>query len=352
MKKTLIAATALSLFAGAAMAQSSVTLFGVVDADARYLKTTGKTLNLVASDGYNSSRLGVRGTEDLGGGLKAGFWLEHGFATDTGTLNDALRFWNRRSSVSLMGEFGEIRLGRGKTSVRLHIDDFDPFSTTGLGDGSKVYSTLGSNADTLNRSDNMVSYFLPSTFGGVYGSVDIAAGEGSNVAAAPTVSTTSGGKKLQSGRVGYKVGGLNVAGGFASTTGAAGAKYKLTSLGGAYDFGAAKLSLNYSETKFLDRKQQITELGLVAPLGQGQLLASYSDSKANSAADLLAGTGDAKLFAVGYVYNLSKRSAVYTTYSEIKNHGLGTFAVAGSPSGFVAAGQKSSGFDVGVRHSF
>ncbi|MGE1135146.1 porin, partial [Bacillus velezensis] len=76
------------------------------------------------------------------------------------------------------GDFGEVRLGRGKTSTRLHIDDFDPYSTTGLGDVAKVYSVLGSGSDTLNRADNLVQYFLPSNLGGIYGSIDVAAGEG------------------------------------------------------------------------------------------------------------------------------------------------------------------------------
>ena len=349
MKKALIALAVLGLTGGAAVAQSSVTLFGVIDLAARHTKSSGATLNSLASDGYNSSRIGVRGVEDLGGGLKAGFWLEGALAADTGTA-DSSRFWGRRASVSLMGDFGEVRLGRGKTSARLHIDDFDPYSTTGLGDVSKVYSTLGSNADTLNRSDNMVQYFLPSNLGGIYGSVDVAAGEGANPNAAPGVS--SGGKKMQAARLGYKQGAINVAGAYASTTGAGNAKYKLASFGAAYDFGVVRPSLNYSEVKFNARKQEIYTLAVTAPLGQGQLLASYSNAKANAAARAdIAALDDAKMFAIGYVYNLSKRTALYTNYAEIKNSGKGTFgAVANSPT--VRPGEKSSGLDVGIRHSF
>lgn len=346
MKKTLIALAAFGL-TGAAIAQSSVTLFGVLDVNMRYAKSSGKTVKLLGTDGLNSSRLGVRGVEDLGGGLKAGFWLESAVNPDTGTV-DAARFWGRRTSVSLMGDFGEIRLGRGKTSTRLHIDDFDPYSTTGLGDVSKVYSALGSNADTLNRSDNMVQYFLPSNLGGFYGSVDVAAGEGSNPNTAAGV--TSGGKKAIGGRFGYKQGPISVAVAHEQTTGAGQDKYKMTSFGGGYDFGVIRPTINYSETKFRALQQKIITLGATVPLGQGYILASYSDSKANAAAEALNGVGDAKLFAVGYVYNLSKRSALYANYGQIENNGKGTFAVSGSPA--VTAGQKSSGVDVGVRHSF
>jgi predicted porin len=349
MRKAWIAIAVLGLSGGAAFAQSSVTLFGVIDLSARYTKSSGQSLKTLSPDGLSSSRIGVRGVEDLGGGLKAGFWLEAAVAADTG-LADGSRFWGRRTSVSLMGDFGEVRLGRGKTSARLHIDDFDPYSTTGLGDVSKVYSTLGSNADTLNRSDNMVQYFLPNNLGGIYGSVDVAAGEGANPNAAAGVN--SGGKKMQGGRIGYKQGPVNVAAGFASTTGAGNAKYKLTTIGGAYDFGVVRPSLNYSETKFNARKQTIYTVGVTAPLGQGQLLASYSDAKANAAARAdIAALDNAKLFAIGYVYNVSKRTALYTNYAEIKNAGKGTFgAVANSPA--VRPGEKSSGLDVGVRHTF
>lgn len=338
MKKALIALAVFGLTGGAAMAQSSVTLFGIVDANLRYTKSGGQTLKQLGTDGLNSSRLGVRGTEDLGGGLKAGFWLEAALNPDTGTV-DSSRFWGRRASVSLIGEFGEVRLGRGKTSTRLHIDDFDPYSTTGLGDVTKVYSVLGSGADTLNRADNQVQYFLPGNLGGFYGSVDVAAGEGAV------------GKKAIGGRVGYKNGPLHVSAALENTTGAGNDKFKQMSIGGAYDFGVVRPSFNYSQNKFRAAKQTIYTFALTAPLGQqGQILASYTDSKANNAAEAISGVGDAKLLAVGYVHSVSKRTALYTTVAEIKNNKLGRFAVAGSPA--VANGAKSTGFDVGIRHSF
>ena len=169
MKKSLVALAVLAGFAGAAAAQSSVTLFGVIDVAARYTKANGQDTKQLSNDGSSSSRIGVRGVEDLGGGLKAGFWLEGALAADTGTA-DSSRFWGRRASVSLMGDFGEVRLGRGKTSTRLVVDDFDVYTTTGLGDVTRTYSLLGSGIDTFNRADNLVQYFLPADLGGVYGS--------------------------------------------------------------------------------------------------------------------------------------------------------------------------------------
>ncbi|HWH83426.1 MAG TPA: porin, partial [Burkholderiaceae bacterium] len=111
MKKSLLALAVLGAFAGVASAQSSVTLYGTLDVNGRYVKADGQSRSLTQStDGINSSQLGFRGIEDLGGGLKAGFVLLAGVNPDSGTTNS--KFFNRRSTVSLMGGFGEVRLGR------------------------------------------------------------------------------------------------------------------------------------------------------------------------------------------------------------------------------------------------
>jgi len=342
MKKALIALAALGLTGGAAVAQSSVTLFGVVDADMKFVKSGDTKLKKLDSSGLSSSRFGVRGTEDLGGGLKAGFWLEGDVNPDTGTAGSA--FWGRRATVSLAGEFGEVRLGRNKTASRLQVEDFDPFSFTGLGSVGAIYSNLGSgNGTSYGRADNLVSYSLPGGLGGFYGGVDISAGEGANA------------NKGQSVRLGYKNGPLHVSGAFASTSNTSDTdKFKLLSIGGAYDLGVARPSLSYTETKYLSRKQQILTAAVTVPLGQGQLVASFTDAKANGAAETsvtgYSAIGDARLLAVGYAYNVSKRTALYTTFSQIDNKGAAKFIVNGAPA--AAAGQKSSGFDVGIRHSF
>ncbi|MFG6432366.1 porin [Roseateles sp. LYH14W] len=342
MKKALIALAVLGLTGGAAVAQSSVTLFGVVDAAVRYTKANGVTAKRLDSSGLGTSRLGVRGVEDLGGGLKAGFWLESQIDTDTGVAGGGSAFWGRRATVSLTGEFGEVRLGRNKTASRLHLEDFDPYAATGLPNTLAVYSNLGGgNSTAYGRADNLASYSLPGGLGGFYGGVDVAAAEGTLA------------NKHMSARAGYKAGPLHVSGTFANADGPA-AKYKLTSVGVAYDLGVAKPSFAYTQAKYGARKQTIYTAAVVVPLGQGSIQASYTDAKANTAAETAATgytrIGDASLLAVGYTYNLSKRTALYTTVAQISNDGAARFALSGSPA--VAAGGKSSGFDVGVRHSF
>lgn len=340
MKKALIALAVLGLTGGAAVAQSSVTLFGVIDADIKVVKTGGLTVKKLDSSGLNTSRFGVRGTEDLGGGLKAGFWLESQVDTDTGVAGGGAAFWGRRATISLAGDFGEVRLGRNKTVSRLHIEDFDPSAFTGLGSVSVLYSNLGSgNGTSFGRADNLASYSLPANLGGFYGGVDVSAGEGTST------------NKGQSVRAGYKQGPLHVSGAYASTSNAAdSSKFKLTSVGAAYDFGVVRPSLSYTESKYLARKQKVLTASLTAPLGQGQLWGSYSQAKTSGEAGF-ATVGTPKLFALGYIYNLSKRTALYTTFAELKNDGTTRFALGGAPAA-TANGQKSTGYDVGVRHSF
>ncbi|WP_343605561.1 porin [Roseateles sp.] len=339
MKKSLVALAVLAGFAGAAAAQSSVTLFGVIDVAARYTKANGNDTKQLSNDGSSSSRIGVRGVEDLGGGLKAGFWLEGALAADTGTA-DSSRFWGRRASVSLMGDFGEVRLGRGKTSTRLVVDDFDVYTTTGLGDVTRTYSLLGSGIDTFNRADNLVQYFLPADLGGVYGSFDVAAGEGTD------------GKKSYGGRLGYKAGDLNVAGGY-QTTDVANSKFKQLSLGASYDFKVVKVSGLYSQLKFGSRKQNVYTIGAVVPVtAAGSVTAQYTKAETNGTADAAAVgvRGDAQAFSIGYQHNLSKRTALYTTASIIDNDNS-NFRVANNAVA-AAAGGKSGGIDVGIKHSF
>lgn len=340
MKKSLVALAVLAGFAGAAAAQSSVTLFGVIDVAARYTKANGQNVKQLTNDGSSSSRFGVRGVEDLGGGLKAGFWLESALSADTGTA-DSSRFWGRRASVSLMGDFGEVRLGRGKTSTRLVVDDFDVYSTTGLGDVTRVYNTLGSSTQTINRADNLAQYFLPGGLGGAYGSFDVAAGEG-----------TVGGKSY-GGRLGWKDSAINVAAGYQSTEGVGTAKFKQLSLGGSYDFGMAKVSGLWTQLKFNSLKQNIYTIGAVVPVTTaGSVLAQFSDAETNNAADASnTAAGDAKFYTVGYLHNLSKRTSLYTTASLIDNSGRSSFRVQNNAVA-AARGGKSGGFDVGIKHSF
>lgn len=141
MKRTMLALSVLAASGGVA-AQSSITVFGVIDAGVSHYSTKsrswGPTLprqvtqsqTVLSPSGYASSRLGFRGTEDLGGGLSAGFWLEAPLSNDTG---GGIANFGRRSTLSLSGPFGELRLGRDYTASFWNDAVFDPFSVNGVG---------------------------------------------------------------------------------------------------------------------------------------------------------------------------------------------------------------------------
>ena len=343
MKKSFIVLALAAAAATSAQAQSTaVTLFGIVDASLRQVKNGGDSVSSLASGGINSSRLGVRGAEDLGGGLRAGFWLEHGFNLDTGTQSDASRFWNRRSTVSLIGGFGEVRLGRDFTPIYTGWSDFDAFSDNGVAAGGKFSDRIGSNVDTLTRSDNQLTYLLPA-MGGVYGQLSVAAGEG------------AAGRKMIAGRVGYSAGPLNVsvALGRTEVTPTAGSdEHEVITLGGSYDLGVMRVLAYWRQNEFGAGKVTVTSIGATGPLRSGTFRASFTraDGSGRTPAGTLIGDNDADQFALGYVHNLSKRSALYATYARVANDGRATYATGTPPA--LAAGATSTGYEFGVRHSF
>jgi predicted porin len=343
MKKFATLAVLAAASAGA-YAQSSVTLFGVLDVNARYVKNGDQKIKSLSGNGVNTSRLGVRGTEDLGDGLKAGFWLETGLNVDSGTQSDATRFWNRRATVSLSGNFGELRLGRDYTPTYLGYSDYDPFGDNGIAASGKFDSSLGTARDTGTRADNQIMYLTPGNLGGFYGRAAVAAGEG------------TAGKKYYGARGGYAAGPLDVSAAYGQTTvvPVAGGedKFKTFDAGASYDFGIVKATGYFTQSKFANQKLQVYSLGAIVPVGVGQIKAAYTHANASgtTAAGVNVDANDADQVAVGYIYNLSKRTALYTTAAYVKNKGNATFAVASAPA--IAAGQKSTGLELGMRHAF
>ena len=342
-------ATTLALLAvasAAASAQtSSVTLFGVLDVNARYVKNGDVSLKTLSNGGINTSRLGFRGTEDLGGGLSAGFWLETGINPDTGTTSDGSRFWNRRSTVSLTSvQLGEVRLGRDFTPTYTGYSNFDTFGSNGVAAVDKFFpSVLGSGnpaIDTGTRADNLVSWFTPKNLGGFYGQLSVAAGEGTS------------GKRYVGGRAGYAAGPLEVSAAYGQTevrpTSAAGDdNYEVATFGASYDFGVAKLLALYGQTKYSNLKVNVMEIGTHVPVGLGVVRASYVNVRAEGGA---IDPNDANQVALGYIHNLSKRTALYTTVARVNNKGNANYAVASSPT--MVAGKDSTGWELGLRHSF
>ena len=329
------AAAVLVTTAAGAHAQSSVTVFGILDVNARSVTTGNNTVRQLSTDGISNSRLGFKAEEDLGGGLRAGAWLESAINPDTGTINASGKFWHRRSTVSLFGPFGEVRIGRDLDASFWNLSIFDPFGTCGVGSGFNLVTGLGSGAATLLRADNAISYYLPSGLGGLYGQLEVAAGEG-----VP-------GNAYKGGRLGYQRGPLNVAIALAATRTATSDDFRVMNIGVSYNVGPVTAMALTNVAKYAAKKQVNWEVGLSAPVGVGELKASYQRADASGA-----GTdgNDAHQVAIGYVHNLSKRTALYGTYSQLTNEGNAAFVVGTPPA--AAAGRTSKGYEFGIRHSF
>jgi predicted porin len=334
--KRLLALAALSACAGAAFAQSSVTVFGVVDLSARAVSNDDTQYQL-ASGGLQSSRLGFRGTEDLGDGYSAGFWLEGELMPDSGNASGF--DFRRRSTVSLLGRNqGELRLGRDKVPTIYEWEDFDPFRDAGIGRSTRLQTASGivpsaGTYGTASRASNLVSYLTPGTLGGLFGQASVAAGEGQL------------GNKYAGGRVGYRSGPLMVSGSYGETEVTADTNAEVWTLGGTYDFQVVKLWGFVSSLENGSASQDNWLLGVTAPLGPVELRASYQSMEGGGRLD----GQEAKMVAVGGVYPLSKRTALYATYSRIDNDGTSFTIARGGP---LTRGSTSDGYEFGIRHAF
>ena len=384
MKKSLIALAVLAA-AGAASAQSSVTLFGIVDATLAHGRANGvgnANKTALTNSGYNSSRLGFRGTEDLGGGMSASFWLEGSLGNDDGTTGQRIPqgnqaaisqpadgaglVFNRRSTVSLAGSWGEVRLGRDYTPTFWNLTVFDPFGTNGVGTtmtlngsatglaspaASGTFVPNGSR-NVIVRASNDIGYFLPANLGGIYGQVNYWLGE--NVQNGAVTEDDGSGFGL---RVGYGSGPFNVAIAYAKTNygitaPGVGGDYKTWNVGGQWDFGVAKVMAQYVR----DKKDSTTEIdgrgwliGALVPVGAGEIRASYSAYKI----DFGAGADPrANQLALGYVHNLSKRTALYATVAHVRNKDGASMTLNGATVAAGAVNFRSTGYDLGIRHSF
>ena len=408
MKRTLIAFAVLT--AGGASAQSSVTLFGVIDATVSSYSNKAETPLGVGvttsstgqnSGGYASSRLGLRGTEDLGGGAAASFWLEAGLLSDSGngvTPSGGIAF-NRRSTVSLSGVLGEVRLGRDYTPTFWNDAVADPFTSNGVGinliatasgfnSPGQVANGFQGNPNYL-RASNSVGYFLPPSLGGFYGQVMYAFNEASKYdpgTLTPNLPNSQRAGRYVGGRFGYTKGPLDVAlAAGRSTIGDQFFQGTTTNLGiwniaATYDFGVVKLLGEYSHNKLKTEFSGIPPLpnafgftspganggliGATVPVGPGLIRAVYTQVKYNNVTALnqvapgLSPDPKSEKFALGYVHNLSKRTALYATVARIDNSNGADLTVGGPAfytkpiNGSVPTAQSSTGYDVGIRHIF
>lgn len=337
MNKRLIALTVLCSAAGAAAAQSSVTVYGIVDVGVSRIDDGSTKTTSMDSGILNGSRIGFRGEEDLGGGLSASFRLENGYSVDDGRMRQGGRLFGRQAWVGLNGSFGTVRLGRQDNPIHTALDSIDPFGTGLAGNIEFIFNGYDS------RSDNIVSYIAPK-MGGFYASVVYGLGEVPD-------STSTG--RLVGGMVGFKTGNFNVVLSHhnqnVADAGLDVGNEKTTMIGGVYNFGVVKAHAAYAQNKGDRLGVETTDshdamIGFTVPFGASTVMGSYSRKEGK-----LAARDKTELLALGYTYSLSKRTTLYTSYGVMRNNDTGTLGVDG---GTVVAGDDPKIFNVGLQHRF
>lgn len=339
-----LAAVSIAVSASLSHAQTAnVTLFGVVDANVQRFSASGApSVARVGSDGLTTSRYGLRGTEDLGGGMRASFWLEGAFSPDTGALantnsnnqstGSTASIFGRRSTVSLAGGFGELRAGRDLTPVFNNLSEFNVSGTNGTGNaGAMFYPQFTSY--THVRTSNGVSYLTPA-MGGFYVQATYAMGE--------NAANSDG--RYAGARVGYRSGPLSVGFGTARTNYVSGNQTQTTA-GASYDLKVAKLTALYARNKKGTVDNTAIHVGATVPFGATSLRVGYTDAR-------LKGGDGANQIQVGVIHDLSKRTAIYFDASQIDNKNKGRNYGLSDGIKPVTPGGKSTGYEAGIRHTF
>jgi predicted porin len=306
MKHSLIIAAALASVGASAFAQSAVTVYGRVNVSIER-QDAGGTKDTVMQN--NASRFGIKGTEDLGGGLKAGFVLEHGFNVNNGAQSQPA-FWARQSEVNLSGNFGMVRLGNFTSEAYYATADYVSMHNHDTGTSSDALYTY------LGRDVNKVSYRTPTFFGGATFEIG------------STVSSPSQDDTLDLA-ANYDAGALHLGAGYQKEGDA-----NQFALRGLYEMGAITFGgyFQRSDLPVAGTRNAFRLAGMYA-MGNTELHANIGragdfSNVANSAATQ---------FTLGVNQNLSKRTKVYGFYTKVNTD---------------TSGADFSSFAVGLRHNF
>jgi predicted porin len=312
--------------------------------------TNGTTANVngINNGGLSSNYWGIRGSEDLGGGLKANFQLEQGIATNTGAIKDG--GFDRVSTLGLSGNFGEVKIGRDYTPLYSVINSADVFARTAA-------TTFGL-VPVGTRASNMISYETP-TFSGF--SAKFMTGQNEAVSTTSGITTANTTNSTSGMSATYANGPLMVTAGYGESKGpndestvfgsgvtqtALTAKSEGTAISASYDLGVAKLFGNYTQGKTTGAapsvtvKSEETNIGVSYPIGAFTLLAAYGNNKQTSTGTDRSGDD----FVIGAVYSLSKRTSLYAK--------AGTYNKSSGTLNSAAYDAKTTATAIGVRHTF
>ena len=329
MKKSLIAMAVLAA-AGAASAQSSVQLYGVADVWFGSLKSQDKIGGVLVGErqtglydgGVSNSRWGLKGSEDLGGGLKAIFTLEQGFSLDNGASAGG---FDREASVGLAGNFGTVKLGKQYNA----FDDVSGAASTLFdSDLAPINNVFKSTAFAAN-DNNTVKYISPS-FSGFTGAVSYSFAEDKGA------TTDANNDYALSGQ--YANGPLALGVGYAVNDTGAAKNDKAFRLNGSYNLGVATLKASYGKVSTPASHSNEYEIGVDYPVASNLVLsAGYAASKEETPRQQI---GKSNGFGVAAAYLLSKRTTAYAGVRSTKLDNV------------VGADVTTNLYAVGVKHAF
>ncbi|MCL2020755.1 MAG: porin [Betaproteobacteria bacterium] len=368
MQKKIIALAVAALASGAAFAQSAnVTIYGSMDMGFSHrsdnVDSGIKSKNSIDDGLAAASRLGFRGTEDLGNGWSVLFNLETGFAADTGNLRQSNRIFGRQAHLGMTNSnVGTFLAGRLYTPHYSFISNIDPFRAGTVGMYRNVFAagvtTGGENLFDPTRVDNAVAYVSPSFSG-----FNITAAYSNNAIGQENLENKSD-NRVFALLPRYTNGPLDIGFSYHQIKNKNGSvfgvdeKPKITNwlIGGAYDFGALKLHAFYDQNKLTSRDNVVDGktlksflLGITVPFDKHAIQASYTQGKLKEASG--AKTYKAHQWALGYTYSLSKRTGFYAAISDINNK---KYRAAKASVGDNSNGGEGyqTGVQFGLRHSF
>ncbi|MFT3955105.1 MAG: porin [Piscinibacter sp.] len=334
MKRSLFLAALATLASGTALAQSSVTVYGRLNVTVERQKDGDTSITALQN---NASRIGFKGTEDLGGGLKASFLLEHGFNPDTGTQSQT-GFWARESWVGLEGGFGKVRLGNmGPTAAYFATADYISMHNHDTGTSSDAFYPYTGDVR------NTIAYTSP-TVAGFTGEAQLGLAE--NTYKRKTIVLAAN----------YDAGPLHLGAGYVSApAGTAAAGFtkddKSSEFGvrGLYELGAFTVGAYFVNTKTdaagVESKRNLLRFSGMYAMGANEFHVNYGIAGKAKVNGATVDDSNASQFTLGYNYNLSKRTKVYAFYTQVDNKDNAAYSVS-------TAGTKFSSFAAGVRHNF
>ena len=360
MNKNLILTAILASVAGVASAQSAVTIYGIADASFTGERGGVASNNKITSGAASASRIGFKGSEDLGGGMAAIFTLETGYKIDTGELDATNTLFNRQAFVGLKTNAGTVTLGRQYTPYHNALAQVgDPFGTGYAGGSKNLFPDSGTNV----RTSNTIVYTSPLVYG-LVADVAYSAGE--------QAGNNDAGRQFGAS-VGYANGPLNVRVAYnnkntdtvaVGTTAAVSrsighntlvvANYDFGILrayfSAGFDKGAGSAPYGNATNPYGYRVAPVASLdgnefliGLSAPVGPGTVLASVQRKN-----DKTSFNQDATGWGVAYLYPLSKRTNLYGAYGSINNKNGAGYTVANNSE----TGTGDKAFNLGIRHTF